>query len=81
MALKREAQEFMKDLLGEEDHDKLQDLSEFELLLLDHKPIKQITEEDKKYLEEFPELLHISLNACQLSSLANFPAIKTLVKL
>lgn len=54
------------------------DVHEFDNLILDEVPIKNLSAEDKDYLQKFTLLEMISLNICQLTSLQNFPTVPSL---
>lgn len=45
---------------------------------MDEVPIKNLSAEDKDYLQKFTLLEMISLNICQLTSLQNFPTVPSL---
>jgi len=46
---------------------------QFENLVLDEMPIGQLTELDRDFMESFTAMEQLSMNQCELSSLANFP--------
>jgi len=46
---------------------------EFSNLLLDEIQIDSLTEDDKKFLDEFTQLELLSMNSTHLKSLKNFP--------
>lgn len=50
----------------------------FSKLILDRMEIKEFSEEDRKFLEDFTELDKLQLNQTQIHSLANFPALPSL---
>ena len=54
---------------------------EIEELILDGWSCSELTLSDKSLLEEFTELEFLSMNACGLTSLRNFPALPQLLKL
>jgi hypothetical protein len=49
-------------------------------LLLDEIQIDSLTEDDKKFLDEFTQLELLSMNQTHLKSLKNFPDAKDLVR-
>jgi Leucine-rich repeat len=46
---------------------------QFENLVLDEMPIGQLTELDRNFMESFTAMEQLSMNQCELSSLANLP--------
>lgn len=55
--------------------------SEYTNLILDDMQIVNVTEEDRKFLEEFIECQFLSLNSTGLKSLANLPNMPKLERL
>jgi hypothetical protein len=50
-------------------------------LILDDLEFRSLSEEEKKYLEEFSNLIILSANNCGIASLKNFPKLDNLEKL
>jgi Leucine-rich repeat (LRR) protein len=57
------------------------DPKEFDKLVLDQVEIKNFSKEDQAYLEEFTEARFFGMNMCKLTSLENFPNLKTIIRL
>lgn len=57
------------------------DPKEFDKLVLDQVEIKNFSKEDQAYLEEFKEARFFGMNMCKLTSLENFPNLKTIIRL
>jgi len=57
------------------------DPKEFDKLVLDQVEIKNFSKEDQAYLEEFTEARFFGMNMCKLTSLVNFPNLKTIIRL
>ena len=54
---------------------------EFHKLLLDEMQVEKLTEDDKKFLEEFKDLDVLCMNQTSLRSCANFPDSPNLKRL
>ena len=54
---------------------------DYESLMLDGMLVPEIQPSDQLFLQSFTKLLQLSLNACGLRSLANFPRIPGLIKI
>jgi len=45
---------------------------------LESEDIIELTEEDKTFLENFSDMMHLSIVSCKLKSLKNFPKLDKL---
>lgn len=54
--------------------------SQFENLILDDIVIEKISDDDKKFLEEFTNLEYISFNSTRIRSLNNLPDAENLIR-
>lgn len=68
-------------MAAQEEGEESIDPVEFDKLVLDQVEIKNFSKEDQSYLEEFTQARFFGMNMCRLTSLENFPKLKTITRL